>query len=393
MPDAHPASGSRGRADAAGTGLRVGLLFGGRSVEHEVSVVSARGVADAMRRTSLRLVPLAVGGDGRCFSPDLSARILAGASARVEVPGAEDDGARVVVDPGGGGLLELTREGSSRPLGIDVLFPLVHGWGGEDGRLQGALDLSGVAYVGSGVLGSAVGMDKALAKHVLSAHGIPVAPWVLISRDAWLGDRASASREVARKLRFPVFVKPANGGSSVGISKVAQPAALESAIEHALRHDRRVVVEQGIDAREIECAVLGNSDPEASGLGEIVPSREFYDYEAKYHDDSSRLVIPAEIDPARGEEIRALALTTYRALDLAGFARVDFLVERGTGRPYLNEVNTLPGFTPISMFPKLWEAAGLAYPRLIERLVGLALERAEIDRGRVSRREGHGGGV
>ena len=388
MPDPHPAGRFTGRADAAGGGLRVGLLFGGRSVEHEVSVVSARGVAEAMRRTSLRLVPLAVASDGRWLSPEISERILAGRAARVELPAAEDDGSRVVVDPGGGGLLEIARGGTARALAVDVLFPLVHGWGGEDGRLQGALDLSGIAYVGSGVLGSAVGMDKALAKHVLSAHAIPVVPWVLVSREAWLADRARASSEIARTLHFPIFVKPANGGSSVGVSKVAQPAALESAVELALRHDRRVVVEQGIDAREIECAVLGNATPEASGLGEIVPSREFYDYEAKYLDDSSRLVIPAEIEPARGEEIRALALAAFRALDLAGFARVDFLVERPTGRPYLNEVNTLPGFTPISMFPKLWEAAGLAYPRLIERLVALALERAELERARVSRRDG-----
>jgi len=390
-----------GRDAAAKAGPRVGLLFGGRSVEHEVSVVSARGVADAMRRTSLRSVPLAVDGNGRWFSPALSTRILEGGSARVEPPDADDDGARIAVDPGGGGLLELAADGTSRPLAIDVLFPLVHGWGGEDGRLQGALDLSGVPYVGAGVLGSAVGMDKALAKNVFAAHGIPVAPWLLLSRDAWLADPGRASREIGRTLPFPVFVKPANGGSSVGVSKVAAPEGLASAVDLALRHDRRVIVEQGIDAREIECAVLGNAQPSASGLGEIVPSREFYDYEAKYLDGASRLVIPAEIDAERAEEIRALSLLAFRSLDLAGFARVDFLVERTTGRPYLNEVNTLPGFTPISMFPKLWEAAGLAYPRLIERLVELAIARAESERGRVSRREagetmareGHGGAV
>jgi len=350
-------------------------------------VVSARGVSAAMRSTSLTCVPIAVEGDGRWLSPELSARILGGGAARVDPGAADDDGARVVLDPGGGGLLGLRPSGETRPLEIDVLFPLVHGWGGEDGRLQGALELAGIPYVGAGVLGSAAGMDKALAKDVFVAHGIPVAPWLLVPREAWDGDAAAVAGEVGRRLGFPVFVKPANGGSSVGVSKVVGPSGLAQALALALRHDRRAVVEQGVDAREVECAVLGNADPQASGLGEIVPSREFYDYAAKYLDGSSRLSIPAEIDAESGEEIRRLALAAYRALDLAGFARVDFLVERSTLRPYLNEVNTLPGFTPISMFPKLWEAAGLAYPRLIERWVERALARATVDGARTPRRE------
>jgi len=287
------------------------------------------------------------------------------------------------------------------PLAIDVLFPLVHGWGGEDGRLQGALELAAVPYVGAGVLGSAAGMDKAMAKDVFAAHGIPVGPWRLVSRESWVSGRAAVVDDVAGRLRFPVFVKPANGGSSVGVSKVAAPPDLAPAIDAALRHDRRAVVEQGIDAREIECAVLGNAEPEASGLGEIAPSRDFYDYEAKYVDGTSKLSIPADLDEATTVAIRRFALDAFRSLDLAGFARVDFLLDRKSGRPYLNEVNTLPGFTPISMFPKLWEAAGLAYPRLVERLVDLALERAKSDSARATRREareaatgeGRGGGV
>jgi len=379
-------------------GLRVGLLFGGRSVEHEVSVVSARGVAAAMRATSMTCVPIAVREDGTWLGTDASSRILAGHAARVE---AGADGERVLLDPGGRGLLRLLPNGDARPLAIDVLFPLVHGWGGEDGRLQGALDLAAVPYVGAGVLGSAAGMDKAMAKDVFTAHGIPVGPWVLVSRDAWVACRTALANDVAGRLRFPVFVKPANGGSSVGVSKVAAPPDLAPAIDVALRHDRRAVVEQGIDAREIECAVLGNAEPEASGLGEIVPSRDFYDYEAKYVDGTSRLAIPAELDDATTESIRRFSLEAFRSLDLAGFARVDFLVDRKSGRPYLNEVNTLPGFTPISMFPKLWEAAGLSYPRLVERLVDLALARVKADGARATRREareattgeGRGGGV
>lgn len=363
---------------------RVGLLFGGSSVEHEVSVTSARGVAAALRETPLSLVPLAVTGEGRWLSPSASLELLDGDAARVEA-GTDDDGASVVVDPGGGGLL-LTRPGAApEPLPVDAVFPLVHGWGGEDGRLQGALELAGVAYVGAGVLGSALGMDKAVAKRVLTAHGVPVTPWVGFSRAEWEADPAAMRRRILDRLPLPVFVKPSNGGSSVGISRVDEAGALEPAVAEALAHDGKVVVERGVDAREIECAVLGNDSPQASGLGEIVPSSEFYDYAAKYLDGASQLIIPAELDEATTERLRAAAVAAFRALDLAGFARVDFLLDRGSGEFYLNEVNTLPGFTPISMFPKLWETAGLSYPRLIERLVALALDRWRVARGRCTR--------
>jgi D-alanine-D-alanine ligase len=349
-------------------------MFGGYSVEHEVSVVSARGVSAAMGRTKLVCVPIGVTGSGAWLAPEKSREILEGNAARVELSGA-DDGARVVVQPGAGGLL-LSRPGrENQPLPIDVLFPLVHGWGGEDGRLQGALDLAGVPFVGAGVGGSSSAMDKEMTRQILRANGLTVTPGRALTRPAFERDgaRATVDRLLA-ELTLPLFVKPANGGSSVGIHRVAHGKDLQAALEDAFQYDRKLVVEQGVDAREIECAVLGNDEPEASGLGEIVPQREFYDYTAKYEEDSTLLEIPARLDDSTTEEIRLQALRVFRALDLCGFARIDFLVERKSGRIFVNEANTLPGFTPISMFPKLWEATGLAYPRLIERLVELARE-------------------
>jgi D-alanine-D-alanine ligase len=368
-------------------GLRVGLLFGGRSVEHEVSVISARGVAAALRETDLTCVPLGVSGGGRWLSPEVSDRILSGSGPRVEDSPAGDDGTRLLIDPGGRGILRCDSGRALGAIDVDVLFPLIHGWGGEDGRIQGALELAGLPCVGAGVLGSAVGMDKAVAKELFVTHGLPVAPWLLVTGDAYEDEARAIETRVAEELGFPVFVKPANGGSSVGITKVPDPGQLAVALEEALGHDRRAVVEKGLDAREIECAVLGNDRPEASGLGEIVPSREFYDYAAKYLDGTSELEIPADLDPELTLKMREQAVAAFRALDLAGFARVDFLLDRRTSQPYLNELNTLPGFTPISMFPKLWEAAGLPYPRLIERLVALALERARTEATRKTCRE------
>lgn len=359
-------------------GLRVGLLFGGRSVEHEVSVISARGVASAMRETELELVPLGVTGDGRWLSTERSLAVLRGDAARVECAG--DDGVRLLVDPGGGGLLRSAPGAPAEPVPVDVVFPLIHGWGGEDGRVQGALELAGIPYVGADVLGSAAGMDKAIAKRVFASRGLPQLPWLEFTRRAYEQNPRGACDRVTAELGLPVFVKPANGGSSVGVSKVASAADLPTAFEAALDHDRKAVLEKGIDAREIECAVLGNEDPQASGLGEIVPSREFYDYAAKYLDGTSELLIPAPVDGATARRIRETAVDAFRALDLKGLARVDFLFERSSGLFFLSEVNTLPGFTPISMFPKLWEAAGLSYPRLIERLVELARERWAAER-------------
>jgi len=360
-------------------GLRVGLLFGGRSVEHEVSLISARGVASAMRETSLELVPLGVTGDGRWLSTERSLAILRGDASRVECE--DGDGVCLLIDPGGRGLLRSGPGAPAEPVPVDVVFPLIHGWGGEDGRVQGALELAGIPYVGADVLGSAAGMDKAIAKRVFASRGLPQLPWLEFTRRSYERDPRGACTRVADELGLPVFVKPANGGSSVGVIKAVRAEDLPAAFEAALDHDRKVVLEKGIDAREIECAVLGNDDARASGLGEIVPSREFYDYAAKYLDGTSELLIPAPLDDATAARVRETALEAFRALDLRGLARVDFLLDRGSGQFFLNEVNTLPGFTPISMFPKLWEAAGLSYPRLIERLVELARERWAAERG------------
>jgi D-alanine-D-alanine ligase len=361
-------------------GLVVGLLFGGRSVEHEVSLVSARGVASALVETEHECLPLAVTGQGRWLSPELSRRILDGDAARVEPDAGDDDGVSLLFAPAAG-LVRLAPDGSARPLAVDVIFPLLHGWGGEDGRLQGALDLAGLPYVGAGVLGSAVGMDKAVSKHLFEANELAVAPWLLVTGAELERDAAAVGRRVADELGFPVFVKPANGGSSVGITRVDAAAELSAALEEAAAHDRRIVVEQALDAREIECAVLGDDEPLASGLGEILPSRKFYDYAAKYLDEGSELIIPAVLDHATTERVRAAALAAYRALDLAGLARVDFLIRRSDGAVFVNEANTLPGFTPISMFPKLWQAAGLSYARVVGRLVELAVERQRRHRG------------
>lgn len=364
---------------------RVGLLFGGGSVEHEVSVVSARGVAAAIDPERFETVPLGICRNGRWLGPAESARVLRSGVARVEA--GEGAGARVVIDPGFGGLLQLTPEGEAQPVPIDVVFSVVHGWGGEDGRIQGLLELAGIPCVGAGVLGSAVGMDKQVAKALFVEQGLPVGPWRSMRRGDWLRDRPGEEARLVAALGLPLFVKPANGGSSVGISKVKTAAELPAAMELAFSLDRKIVIEKGLEAREVECAVLGNDDPRSSIPGEIVPSGEFYDYAAKYEDGTSKLLIPAPLASGVADEIRALAIRAFLALELSGLARVDFFVEKPTGRVFLNEVNTLPGFTPISMYPKLWEATGLSYRELLTRLIELARERGVQERERARRRE------
>lgn len=359
---------------------RVGLLFGGRSVEHEVSVDSARSVADALTEGGHECVPLAVTGEGRWLSPELSRALLDGGGPRAEPSPEQDDGTRVVIDPGASRLLCWAEGRAPKPVELDVIFPLIHGWGGEDGRLQGAIDLAGIPCVGAGVCGSAVGMDKVLTHQLCEAQGLPSVRWMVFHAATYARGPEKAHHRIAAELGFPVFVKPSNGGSSVGVSRVAAASALPTAMGEAFDCDSTVLVEEGIDAREIECAVLGNEQPEASGLGEIVPSREFYDYAAKYVDGTSELIIPAPLDRETTEAIRAHAVSAFRCLGLSGMARVDFLVDRSSGQAFLNEVNTLPGFTSISMFPKLWEASGLAYPELVRRLVDLALERWRDER-------------
>jgi len=358
--------------------LRVGLMFGGRSVEHEVSVISARGVAGALDDAGLDVVPIGVTGKGRWLSPERSGQVLAGAERRAE-PGADDDGSGVAVDPGAGRIVLLAPGAEPRPIAVDVVFPLIHGWGGEDGRLQGLLDLARIPYVGSGVTGSAMAMDKVASKKIFAAHDLPLPRWLSLDEDDYVAATEAAHARVVSEIGFPAFVKPVNGGSSVGVSRVTTEDGLAAAFSESFACDLHAIVEEGIDAREIECAVLGNDEPQASGSGEIVPSGEFYDYAAKYLDGTSELIIPANLDVETTETVRRHAVTAFRALGLAGLARVDFLVERDSGRVYLNEVNTLPGFTPISMFPKLWEASGLPFAELVRRLVDLAEERAAAE--------------
>ena len=365
--------------------VRIGLVFGGASVEHEVSVVSARGVRSGLEAGPFECVPIGVTEDGRWLAPELSEAVLRDDLPRVEPPRGRN-GSCLVVDPGRG-LVRVDGD-RSEPFEVDVIFPVVHGWGGEDGRIQGALELAGVAYVGSGVLGSAVGMDKEVSKSLFEHHGLPIVPWRSFRGERYRRDAGAALAGIADELGMPLFVKPANGGSSVGITQVDSPAGLPEAVELALSCDDKVVVEAAVDGREIECAVVGNDEPVASVTGEIIPSREVYDYAAKYEDGTSKLEIPAALPEEIEREIQRVSIEAFRVLELAGLARVDFFVERGTDRIFLNEANTLPGFTPISMFPKLWEASGLSYPKLLERLIMLGLERRDRLRARATRRHG-----
>ena len=353
--------------------IRLALLYGGRSGEHDVSIASATSVMQAIDRDKYDVLPVYLTPEGRWLPGVEPARLTAGARP------AAAPVALFSSDPQQPGLLPLSEAPAVQPeraQAVDVVFPLLHGTYGEDGTVQGLLELANVPYVGSGVLGSAAGMDKDVMKTLFAAAGLPVAPHLLVRRHEWEQRPATVRDRVLQTLPLPVFVKPANLGSSVGISKVGDAAGLSAALDLACRYDRRVLVEQGLDCREFECSVLGNDDPQASVIGEIIPSREFYDYQAKYSDDeASELRIPADIDAALADDLRAMAVTAFQAVDAAGLARVDFFFETSTGKPYVNEINTLPGFTTISMYPKLWAAGGLSYAHLIDNLVRLAIER------------------
>lgn len=375
------------KAQPTVTRLRVGVIYGGRSGEHEVSLASAASVIAHLDPRRYDVVPILIGRDGRWALPAspptqvVAAAVIGQARLAATGPSAAPPEVREVLPlarPGRDTLLTLEGQGAAAPLalGLDVVFPVLHGPFGEDGTVQGLLELAGVPYVGAGVLASAVGMDKAVMKVLFRSHGLAVSDWVVVRAGEWRARRAAVVAEVAERLTLPVFVKPANAGSSVGISKVKTWDRLEAAIDLAATFDVKIVVEQAVPrAREIEVAVLGNDAPEASVPGEIVPAGEFYDYEAKYLNEGSALYIPAPLDEATTAEIRRQALVAYQAVEGAGMARVDFLVDRETGGIFLNEVNTIPGFTTISMYPKLWAASGLAYPALLDRLIALALDR------------------
>ncbi|MEK6373755.1 MAG: D-alanine--D-alanine ligase family protein [Acidobacteriota bacterium] len=346
--------------------IRTVLLFGGRSAEHEVSILSARSIAEAAPKNRIEIIPICVARDGRFVEPDRSARILA--------EGENSDRAYT----------EFSFETWARAERPDIVFPIIHGTDGEDGTLQGYLEMIGVPYAGSGVAASAIGMDKAHMKHVFAAAKLPMADFVEVRESDWRNDRERIVRAVHNALRLPYFVKPANTGSSVGVIKVKNDADLAAAVENAFRFDDKALVERGVDAREIEIALIGNDDVAASVPGEIIPAREFYDYEDKYADGKAQTFIPAKLPKEKSDEVRRLAVAAFKAIGASGFARADFFLERGTNRIFINEINTLPGFTAISMYPKLWEATEIKYSRLIERLIELGLERG---RARAARRE------
>ncbi len=358
---------------AGGRRLRLGVIFGGRSGEHEVSVVSAQHVMAAVDRSRFEVVPIGVTKGGAWLTPEETQAQMDAPAAPFKKTLVDESAAR------GGRRVEglLGRPQALSVLSeIDVAFPLVHGPSGEDGTLQGLLELARVPYAGAGVAASAAGLDKALMKALLRDAGLPVIDWLVITHSQWANNAAGLTSSVETELGYPCFVKPANGGSSVGITKAHSREELVNGVAQAFRFDRKLIVEKGVEPREIECAVLGNDAPEASPLGEIVCEREFYDYEAKYLDSSTTLSIPAELPEERSSQIRALALDAYRAIDCCSMARIDFFLTP-EGEVFVDELNTIPGFTPGSMYPRLWQVAGLSYPELISRLVDLGLERFE----------------
>jgi D-alanine-D-alanine ligase len=376
--------------DMAKTKLRIGVLFGGRSGEHEVSLLSAASILKAIDRKRFDVIPMGITKDGRWVGAGDADRLLTGDVAGLEIAASAAGAQKNKKASSQTGTIqlranaELAQQDGALAQGLDVVFPVLHGTFGEDGTIQGLFELADVAYVGSGVLGSAAGMDKDVMKRLFGAAGLPQTPYLALSRSEWRAEPKKCVKRIEAALEYPVFVKPANLGSSVGISKVHDRSELAAAMDLAAGFDRKLVIEQGVGGpgakpRELEVAVLGNDMPEASVVGEIVPGAEFYDYDAKYHSDASVPIIPAELTKAEAKQIRAMALAAFKACDCSGLARVDFLMEpRVTGKPsriYLNEINTMPGFTSISMYPKLWEASGVPYKELISRLIELAVER------------------
>ncbi len=349
--------------------LRVGVLFGGRSGEHEVSLISAASVIQALDPAKYEAVPIGITKDGQWLAGTAAHKMLPPALSEVLVSG---ERVMLSADPCVGALVPVN---DSRPdlLHVDVVFPVLHGTYGEDGTVQGLLDLAGLPYVGSGVLGSAVGMDKDMQKRLFLQAKLPVGDFLVIPRAEWEKSRAKVLRTIKREFRFPVFVKPATLGSSVGMTKAHDVKELGAAMDFASEFAQKILVERTIRGREIELSVLGNENPKASIPGEIVPHREFYDYTAKYLEEGTRLLIPAKLTRAQIKRLQEYAVRAFRALECLGMARVDFFLENRTGRILLNEINTIPGFTSISMYPKLWEDSGLSYRDLLDRLIELAL--------------------
>jgi D-alanine-D-alanine ligase len=382
------------KQDARPRKMHVGVLLGGRSGEHEVSLASAKSIMENMDRAKYEVVPIGITKEGEWIVGGDPMKALTSGSTTESSP------ATLLADPSRSGVWNIsattqqeTALQASAPKGeitavrlakLDVVFPVLHGTFGEDGTVQGLLELASVPYVGCSVMASAVAMDKAICKEIWRAQGLPVLPFLVLKRKDWQHAPAKVIDRILSRLDYPLFVKPANLGSSVGISKVHNETELAPAVDTAARYDRKIVVEQGIEAREIELSVLGNDDPIVSVPGEVVPSREFYDYRAKYIDDDSELLIPAPLSAEMARQAQEMAIAAYKAIDCAGMARADFLLDKVTGKLWVNELNTIPGFTQISMYPKLWEATGIPYPELIDRLIELAIERFD-DQGQSER--------
>jgi D-alanine-D-alanine ligase len=371
--------------------VRIGLVFGGRSGEHEVSLASAKAVMGRLDAEKYEVVPIGITKDGTWLLGTEPGQ-LQEAERRVQLQGSEpllEEGRAVTLtgDPTVGRLIALNGQEDLREEGkVDVIFPVLHGPYGEDGTLQGLLEMANVPYVGCGVLGSALGMDKEKSKIIFRAAGLKVVEDLVYRRSEWERDPERLLNEIEEKLGYPCFVKPVNMGSSVGINKAHDRKELEHAIHEAAEYDRRIIIEKGLNCREVECAVLGNEEPVASVVGEIVASNEFYDYDAKYVDNKSEIIIPAHIPQETAREVRRQAIQAFLALDLSGLSRVDFFLDKASGEIYINEVNTLPGFTEVSMYAKLWEASGLGYSELLDRLIELAQERyADQQRNRTQR--------
>lgn len=346
--------------------LRVAILFGGRSAEHEVSIASAASVIRALDPSKYVAVPIGISKEGRWLVGDGAQKMLADTIRK---------GRRMLLpaEPGAA-LVPLNPTGSGQSLAVDVVFPVLHGTYGEDGTVQGLLELADLPYVGCGVLGSALGIDKELQKRLFDHAGLPVVKYLPVTRTQWEAEPEAVMLRVRRRFRFPVFIKPATLGSSVGMTKVHNAAELADGIRLAAEFAQKILVERAIEGREIEVSVLGNEDPQASAPGEIAPHREFYDYAAKYTEEGTRLIVPASLTPRQSAKLRDYAVRAFRAIEGRGMARVDFFLERHSGHIYLNEINTIPGFTSISMYPRMWEASGVPYRDLIDRLIQLALE-------------------
>ncbi|MDI6600371.1 MAG: D-alanine--D-alanine ligase family protein [Thermoanaerobacteraceae bacterium] len=349
--------------------LKVGVLFGGQSGEHDVSLMSAASVIKNLNKQKYDIVPIGITKTGHWY-------LYKGDIDDIQKGDWVNNSYKAILppDPSYKGLLYFV-DGEMKLMPLDVVFPVLHGPRGEDGTIQGILELANIPYVGANVTSSATGMDKVFTKKLLEHAGLPLAPYLVFTKKQWYGRGEEIIEEIEMKLGYPNFVKPANLGSSVGITKVHDRRELTEALNLAARYDRKLIVEKAVDCKDVECSVLGNENPRASTVGEILPTREFYDYQAKYYDTTTRLLIPADIPGDKIEEIKELAIKAYRAIDCQGMARVDFFYENGTGKIYVNELNTIPGFTHVSMYPKLWEISGLSYEKLLDELINLSLER------------------